>query len=87
MDVVIQTKFSVGDIVYAFYNGLSKYEIMDISVSRESLYDKKSNDEIYYLCHKMIGNEKSDIANRFSESDLLTKKDMKAILESALKND
>lgn len=88
MVITINTKFNVGDYVYAFYNGLSKYKIIDVCVSRESLYDKNTadSDEIFYICEK-VGNDKPNNLNRFEECDLLTKNEMVSILESALKED
>ena len=78
MKIVIETKYNIGDIVYAYWNGrFTEFKIQNIVINH---YDYKYRPEIEYIC--VLPERELVCQEHFRECELLTADDIVKLLES-----
>ena len=81
MEIVIQTKYSEGDVVYGYYEGsFHKFRVDYIKVTLNSCYHNSK--EIRYRCTAIVPKGCEFIfCEEYEEQELFTKEEIATMLE------
>lgn len=78
MKIVIETRYNIGDIIYAYWNGrFTKFKVQNIVINH---YNYEYTPEIEYVC--VLPDKELTCRERFRECELLTADDIVKLLES-----
>lgn len=81
MDIVIKTRFNVGDEAYVFDNGLKKVVVRDILITNYSyMYCSGLEYKVMYLCEHKDTKQNE----RYGEDNLYQSADLRVIIKSVL---